>query len=94
MKARIDTIIAAIHIGDDLSPEEVTIMQNLIKEHADCFTLSMSEVHHVPCSEGQSFQYKGTRDRRKSEPPTKASSGRFIRTPHRPTEVACMPALW
>ena len=48
MKAHVDTVVTAIHIGDDLSPEEVTIVQNLIKEYTDCFALSMSEVHHVP----------------------------------------------
>ena len=45
MKAHVDTVVTAIHIGDDLSLEEV---QNLIKEYADCFALSMSEVHHIP----------------------------------------------
>ena len=48
MKARVDAVVAAIHIGDDLLPEEVTIVQNLIKEYTDCFALSMSEVYHVP----------------------------------------------
>jgi hypothetical protein len=46
--ARVDTIIATIRIGDDLSTEEKTIVRNLIREYVDCFALSMSEVHHVP----------------------------------------------
>ena len=48
MKAHVDPVVAAIHIGNDLSLEEVTIVQNLIKEYANCFTLSMSKVHHIP----------------------------------------------
>ena len=48
MKARVDAVVAAIHIGDDLTPEERTIVQDLIREYPDCFALSMSEVHHVP----------------------------------------------
>lgn len=46
--ARVEAVVAAIHIGDNLSPEEKIIVQNLIEEYADCFALSMSEVYHVP----------------------------------------------
>ncbi|KIM79278.1 hypothetical protein PILCRDRAFT_52296, partial [Piloderma croceum F 1598] len=46
--ARVEAVVAAIRIGDDLSPEEKIIVQDLIKEYADCFALSMSEVYHVP----------------------------------------------
>jgi hypothetical protein len=45
--ARVDAIIVTIHIGDDLSSEEKIIVRDLIKEYADCFALSISEVHHV-----------------------------------------------
>jgi len=58
-------VIAAIHIDDDLSPEENAIVGDLIKEYADCFALSMSEVHHVPGAvhkinipEGKTFNTK------------------------------------
>ena len=44
----IDAVIAAIHIGKDLSHEETTIVRDLIKEYADCFALLLSEVYHVP----------------------------------------------
>ncbi|KIM78651.1 hypothetical protein PILCRDRAFT_51189, partial [Piloderma croceum F 1598] len=46
--AHVEAVVAAIHIGDDLSPGRKIIIQNLIKEYADCFALSMSEVYHVP----------------------------------------------
>ena len=46
--ARVDAVIAAIHIGEDLSHDETTIVKDLIKEYADCFALSLSEVYHVP----------------------------------------------
>ena len=64
-KERVDAVIAAIRIGDDLSPEETTIVGDLIKEYADCFALLMSEVHHVPGAvhkinipEGKTFNTK------------------------------------
>jgi len=64
-KERVDTVIAAIRIGNDLSPEENAIVGDLIKEYADCFALSMSEVHHVPGAvhkinipEGKTFNTK------------------------------------
>ena len=46
--ARVNAVIAAIHIGKDLSHDETTIVKDLIKEYADCFALSLSEVYHVP----------------------------------------------
>jgi len=46
--ARVEAVLAAICIGDDLSPKEAIIVQDLIREYTDCFTLSMSEVHLVP----------------------------------------------
>src|SRR6202020_1430477 len=45
---RVEAVLAAIWIGNDLSPEETRIVQELIKEYADCFALSMGEVYHVP----------------------------------------------
>jgi hypothetical protein len=46
-KERVEAVVAAIHVGNDLSPEETTIVKELIREYADCFALSMNEVHHV-----------------------------------------------
>ena len=46
--ARVDAVAAAVRIGTDLSPAETTIVQDLIREYADCFALSMGEVHNVP----------------------------------------------
>lgn len=46
--AHIDAVVAAIHIGNDLSMEETKIVHDLIREYVDCFVLSMGEVHHVP----------------------------------------------
>jgi hypothetical protein len=43
---RVDMVLAAICIGDDLSPMETIIVQELIKEYVDCFALSMGEVYH------------------------------------------------
>jgi len=47
-RERKGTVVAAIHTGDDLSPEETAIVRDLIEEYADCFALSMSEVYHIP----------------------------------------------
>ena len=64
-KERVDAVVAAIRIGDDLSPEETNIVKDLIREYADCFALSMTEVHLVPGAvhkinipEGKTFNTK------------------------------------
>jgi hypothetical protein len=64
-KERVEAVVAAIHVGNDLSPEETTIVKELIREYADCFALSMNEVHHVPGAvhkinipEGKTFNTK------------------------------------
>jgi hypothetical protein len=64
-KERVDAVVAAIRIGDDLSPEETNIVKDLIRECADCFALSMTEVHLVPGAvhkinipEGKTFNTK------------------------------------
>jgi hypothetical protein len=45
---RVNAVLAAIRIGDDLSPEETLVVQELIRQYADCFALSMGGVYHVP----------------------------------------------
>lgn len=44
---RVEAILHAITIGQDLSEEERTEVRNLISEFADCFALSVSEVTAV-----------------------------------------------
>ena len=64
-ETRVDAVVTAVHIGEDLSPEETEIVRDLIKEYADCFALSLGEVHHVPGAvhrinipEGKTFNTK------------------------------------
>ena len=42
---RINAVLESITIGDDLSLDQRTIVESLLKEYADCFALSMGEVH-------------------------------------------------
>jgi len=62
---QVDTVLDAIKIGDNLSLGQRVIVQDLLKEYADCFALSMSEVHVVPGAvhkvnvpEGKTFNTK------------------------------------
>ena len=62
---RVNAVLESITIGDDLSPDQRTIVESLLKEYADCFTLSMGEVHIVPGAihkinilEGKTFNTK------------------------------------
>ena len=41
-------ILKSIKLSNDLTEEERIAAQELIKEYADCFALSISEVHQVP----------------------------------------------
>jgi hypothetical protein len=45
---RVDAVLAEVKIGDDLSDDQRTDVIQLIREFADCFALSMSEVTAVP----------------------------------------------
>ena len=64
-KEHVDAVISAICIGKDLSEQETNIVRELIKEYADCFTLSLGEVHPIPGAvhkvnipEGKTFNTK------------------------------------
>ena len=41
---RVDAVLAELTIGDDLTEEQCVSIVNLLREFADCFALSMSEV--------------------------------------------------
>jgi hypothetical protein len=45
---RVAEIVRLIKIGDDLSPEERTVVEDLIREFPDIFALSVSEVKRIP----------------------------------------------
>jgi hypothetical protein len=45
---RVAEIVRLIRIGDDISPEEHAIVEDLIREFPDIFALSVSEVKHIP----------------------------------------------
>lgn len=45
---RVEAVLDAIRIGDDLTPEQRQQVRNLVTEYADCFALSVSEVIPVP----------------------------------------------
>jgi hypothetical protein len=45
---RITEIVRLIHIGDDVSPDERAVVEDLIREFPDIFALSVSEVKHIP----------------------------------------------
>ena len=47
-KERVNAIVEAVQLGDDLSEQEQTQVRNLIAEYADCFALSIKEVLPVP----------------------------------------------
>ncbi|KAG6912643.1 hypothetical protein DXG01_013126, partial [Tephrocybe rancida] len=48
---RVDAVLKEITIGTDLTPEQQTALTDLLREHADCFALSMSEVTVVEGAE-------------------------------------------
>ena len=37
-----------VTIGPDTTPEQWQVVQNLLKEYADCFALSIKEVNPIP----------------------------------------------
>ncbi|KAF8222572.1 hypothetical protein L208DRAFT_1016463, partial [Tricholoma matsutake] len=41
---RVDAVLLELTIGDDLTQEQRVSIENLLREFADCFALSMSEV--------------------------------------------------
>jgi hypothetical protein len=45
---RVDTVLAKVKIGDDLSNDQWTDIIQLIHEFANCFALSMSKVTAIP----------------------------------------------
>jgi hypothetical protein len=45
---RIDAVLAELKLGSDLNDEQCISAVNLLREFADCFALSMSEVKAVP----------------------------------------------
>ncbi|KAI0363826.1 hypothetical protein BV20DRAFT_907983, partial [Pilatotrama ljubarskyi] len=46
--ARVQAIVNAVQLGDDLTEEQRAAVQALICEFADCFALSIKEVTPVP----------------------------------------------
>ena len=62
---RVDAILSKLTIGDDLTEEQHTSIVSLLREFADCFALSMSEVtairgatHKLNIPEGATFRKK------------------------------------
>jgi RNase H-like domain found in reverse transcriptase/Reverse transcriptase (RNA-dependent DNA polymerase) len=62
---RVDAVLAELTIGDDLTEEQRVSIVNLLREFADCFALSMSEVtvvegatHKLNIPEGTTFKKK------------------------------------
>ena len=45
---RVTRIVQEVTIGPDLTPDQRQAVQELIKEYADCFALSMKEVNPIP----------------------------------------------
>ncbi|TRM66810.1 hypothetical protein BD626DRAFT_396574, partial [Schizophyllum amplum] len=45
---RVQAVLEAVRIGDDLSPEQRNTVIQFVREFADCFALSMHEVTAVP----------------------------------------------
>jgi hypothetical protein len=45
---RVAEIVRLIRIGDDVSPEERAIVEDLIREFPNIFALSVSKVKHIP----------------------------------------------
>ena len=45
---RVKAILSSVELGNDLTEEEQARAQELLKEYADCFALSVSEVRQVP----------------------------------------------
>ncbi|KDR76750.1 hypothetical protein GALMADRAFT_67177, partial [Galerina marginata CBS 339.88] len=65
LPARVDAVMEEITIGNDLSPEERGKVEGVLREFADCFALSMSEVtpvegaaHKLNIPEGSTFRTK------------------------------------
>ena len=48
MPARIAEVLRLVRVGDDISGEEHATVQQLVKEFADVFALSVHEVKHIP----------------------------------------------
>jgi hypothetical protein len=51
LPARVDAVLAEIKIGDDLTENQRDRLVKVLRAHADCFALSMSEVTVVPGAE-------------------------------------------
>jgi hypothetical protein len=51
LPARVDAVLAEIKIGDDLTESQRNRLVAVLREHADCFALSMSEVTVVAGAE-------------------------------------------
>lgn len=65
LPARIEAVLAEVTIGDDLSPVQREMVTNTLREFADCFALSLSEVlavegaeHRLNIPEGATFRTK------------------------------------
>jgi transposase InsO family protein len=65
LPARVDAVMAEVTIGDDLSASEKERVVGVLREFADCFALSMSEVtpvegaaHKLNIPEGSTFRTK------------------------------------
>jgi hypothetical protein len=63
---RVNAVLAELTIGDDLTKEQRVSIDNLLREFADCFALSMSKVtvvegatHKLNIPEGTTFKKKG-----------------------------------
>ncbi|KAF8229648.1 hypothetical protein L208DRAFT_1052333, partial [Tricholoma matsutake] len=61
----VDAVLSELTIGDDLTQEQCVSIENLLREFADCFALSMSEVtvvagatHKLNVPEGTVFKTK------------------------------------
>jgi hypothetical protein len=62
---RVNAVLSELTIGDDLTEEQRVSIDNLLREFADCFALSMSEVtvvagatHKLNIPEGTTFKKK------------------------------------
>jgi hypothetical protein len=45
---RVNRIVKEVTIGPDIMQEQCEIVQKLLEEYADCFTLSIKEVNAIP----------------------------------------------
>jgi RNase H-like domain found in reverse transcriptase/Reverse transcriptase (RNA-dependent DNA polymerase) len=50
-KERVNAILDSVKLGPDLAPAQRAQMEDLLREFADCFALSVSEVNAVPGAE-------------------------------------------